>query len=104
MPKKFSELREKLSPERQKQNLAEAMEILITDLQAADEHIVEMERALFEMEGERNGYRKALQRIKDTEVPEIDPNSGPEDMHPDAKPYCAAFGACIVAAREALNV
>lgn len=44
----------------------------------------------------------ALDQIKDTGVPDIF-DGGPGDMNAEAKRYCAAFGACISIAKEALD-
>ncbi len=47
-------------------------------------------------------YKEALMAIKNTTVP-INFPGGPEDMNPEARRYCAAFGSCIGKATEALQ-
>ncbi len=62
-----------------------------------------MKMSLSQLQTECSRLRTALERIDDMRVTEIGPESGDIGMSPETKSFCAAFGACIVIAHEALD-
>ncbi len=62
-----------------------------------------MEMSLSQLQTECSRLRTALERIDEMRVTEIDSESGDIDMSSETKMFCAAFGACIVIAHEALD-
>ena len=55
-----------------------------------------------ELRAENERLRVALQQIDSCPVPDLPDYEGPADMSLSAKRYCAAFGACISIAHDAL--